>query len=234
MTDRRTISDRGPGPAGSRIGPPDVEARGDRRRLRHDAKRAVIVAEAWELARRDGLAAISLRDLADRVDLRQPSLYAYFDSKLALYDAMFVDAFQHLLETSAEQPPSDDPREALVEFVELCVRFAADDPVRHQLMFQRTIPGFKPSPESRELVFAFREIGRRRLTAVGVADMPTADIFTGIVAGFTNQQVFNDPNGDRWLRQTRRVVEMFLAGIESQSPSKSPTPKPTRKRTKEK
>jgi AcrR family transcriptional regulator len=220
MSDRRTISDRG--------------ADGDRRRLRHDAKRARIVAEAWELARRDGLAAISLRDLADRVDLRQPSLYAYFDSKLALYDAMFVDAFQHLLETAAEQPASDDPREALVEFVELCVRFAADDPVRHQLMFQRTIPGFKPSPESRELVFAFREIGRLRLTAVGVADLPTADIFTGIVAGFTNQQVFNDPKGDRWLRQTRRVVEMFLAGIESPSPSKSSTTKPIRKRTKEK
>ena len=122
------------------------------------------MAEAWELARRDGLAAISLRDLADRVDLRQPSLYAYFDSKLALYDAMFVDAFQHLLETAAQHPPSDDPREALVEFVELCVRFATEDPVRHQLMFQRTIPGFKPSPESRELVFAFREIGRQRLT----------------------------------------------------------------------
>ncbi len=85
------------------------------------------------------MAAISLRDLADRVDLRQPSLYAYFDSKLALYDAMFVDAFQHLLETSAGHPPADDPREALVEFVELCVRFATEDVVRHQLVFQRTI-----------------------------------------------------------------------------------------------
>jgi AcrR family transcriptional regulator len=220
MSDRIPISDR--------------EAGGDRRRVRHDAKRARIVAEAWQLANRDGLAAISLRDLADRVDLRQPSLYAYFDSKLALYDTMFVDGFQHLLETAAEQTPSEDPREALVEFVELCVRFAADDPVRHQLMFQRTIPGFKPSPESRELVFAFREIGRLRLTAVGVHDMPTADIFTGIVAGFTNQQVFNDPNGDRWLRQTRRVVEMFLAGIEAQSPSPSSSTKRTRKRTKEK
>jgi AcrR family transcriptional regulator len=219
MSDRRTISDRGTG--------------GDRRRVRHDAKRARIVTEAWALANRDGLAAISLRDLADRVDLRQPSLYAYFDSKLALYDAMFVDAFQHLLETAAEHPASDDPREALVEFVELCVRFAAEDPVRHQLMFQRTIPGFKPSPESRELVFAFREIGRLRLTAVGVADMPTADIFTGIVAGFTNQQVFNDPKGDRWLRQTRRAVEMFLADAERHAQAK-PAVRTPKKRTKEK
>jgi AcrR family transcriptional regulator len=223
MSDRKTIDDREP---------PPTEPRGDRRRLRHDAKRDRIGAEAWELARRDGLAAISLRDLAERVDLRQPSLYAYFDSKLALYDAMFADAFQRLLETAAEHPGSDDPREALIEFVELCVRFAAEDPVRHQMMFQRTVPGFRPSPESRELVFAFREIGRQRLTAVGVHDMPTADIFTGIVAGFTNQQVFNDPNGDRWLRQTRRVVEMFLAGIEPRSRSKQKPSKATSKRRK--
>jgi AcrR family transcriptional regulator len=211
---------------------PGVET-GDRRRLRHDAKRGKIVAEAWELARRDGLAAVSLRDLAERVDLRQPSLYAYFDSKLALYDAMFVDAFQELLDAAAQHPPAEDPQEALIEFVELCVRFATEDVVRHQLMFQRTIPGFKPSPESRELVLAFRDIGRQRLTAVGVVDLPTADIFTGIVAGFTNQQVFNDPNGDRWLIQTRRVVEMFLADVERRSLSESskPTMK-TRKREK--
>lgn len=200
--------------------PPGFEAV-DRRRLRHDAKLATIVAESWELARRDGLAAISLRDLADRVDLRQPSLYAYFDSKLALYDAMFVEAFRQLLETAAQHPPPDDPSEALVEFFELCVRFATEDVVRHQLMFQRTVPGFKPSPESRELVLAFREVGGQRLRAVGVADMPTADIFRGIVAGFTNQQVFNDPHGDRWLRQSRRVVEMFLAGIDGRAPAKS-------------
>jgi AcrR family transcriptional regulator len=199
--------------------PPVVEG-GDRVRRRHDAKRAKIVAQAWALARQDGLAAISLRDLAERVDLRQPSLYAYFDSKLALYDAMFVEAFRQLLESAAQHPPPDDPREALVEFFELCVRFATDDVVRHQLMFQRTIPGFKPSPESRELVLAFREIGGQRLRAVGVLDMPTADIFTGIVAGFTNQQVFNDPHGDRWLRQSRRVVEMFLTDIEGRSPAK--------------
>jgi len=208
---------------------PPVET-GDRRRIRHDAKLGKIVAEAWELARRDGLAAISLRDLADRVDLRLPSLYAYFDSKLALYDAMFVDAFQQLLDAAAQRPPADDPREALIEFVELCVRFATEDVVRHQMMFQRTIPGFKPSPESRELVLQFREIGRQRLYAVGVHDLPTADIFTGIVAGFTNQQVFNDPNGDRWLLQTRRVVEMFLADVERRSLSN--TPKPTTKTRK--
>jgi AcrR family transcriptional regulator len=205
----------------------------DRRQQRHDAKRAKIVAEAWELARRDGLAAISLRDLAERVDLRQPSLYAYFDSKLALYDAMFVDAFQQMLDAAADLPPNDDPREAIIDFVEFCVRFATEDPLRHQLMFQRTIPGFKPSPESRRVVLAFHEVGRERLHAVGIYDLPTADLFTSIVAGLTNQQVFNDPRGDRWLRQSRRAMEMFLADVDHRTPKKPPTTVP-KTRTKSK
>jgi AcrR family transcriptional regulator len=195
----------------------------DRRRARHEAKQAAIVAEAWELARRDGLAAISLRDLADRVGLRQPSLYAYFDSKLALYDAMYVDAYREMLERATKLEPVDDPREALIDFVEFCVRFATDDVVRHQMMFQRTIPGFRPSLESRKFAQAFLEIGRERLLAVGAIDVERGDgfVFTGIVAGFTNQQVFNDPHGDRWLLLVRRVMDMFFADLDRRAQSKT-------------
>ena len=206
----------------------DGPAPTDRRQLRHDAKLATIVEEAWSLARRDGLAAISLRELAERVDLRQPSLYAYFDSKLGLYDAMYADGLRQLLEMAAEHPPSDDPREALIEFVELCIRFSSEDVVRHQMVFQRVIPGFKPSPESRELLFRFRTIAAERLAGVGVGrggDGSLGDIFTGIVSGFTEQQVTIDPGGDRWLRLARPVMEMFLAGIDRRPSPRKSSPK---------
>lgn len=205
MSDRTSISNPTPS-----SGTPPV----DRRRRRHEAKRATIVAEAWDLVRRDGLAAISLRDLAERVDLRQPSLYAYFDSKLALYDAMFADGNRQLLEQVAQLPAADDPREALVDFVELCVRFSADDVVRHQLLFQRTIPGFEPSPESYELALEFYSLAQQRLTAAGVTNPGDADVFTAIVSGLAHQQVANDPGGDRWVRQARRATDMFLADVD--------------------
>src|SRR5262245_61787416 len=220
MSDRKTIVDRrhrsGRIDTASAAGPTV-----DRRQRRHQAKPRATVAQAWKLPRRDGLAAISQRDLADRVDLRQPSLYAYFDSKLALYDAMFADGYRRLVELLEQHPPSDDPREALVEFVELCVRFATEDVVRHQLLFQRTLPGFKPSPESHEVRREFLMIGAQRLTAAvgGVADPDTGDIFTGIVVGFTHQQVFNDPTGDRWIRLVRRAMEMFLADVDRRAAS---------------
>jgi AcrR family transcriptional regulator len=194
----------------------------DRRRERHLAKRAVIVAEAWTLAQRDGLAAISLRDLADQVGLRQPSLYAYFDSKLALYDAMFADGNRQLIEVVTALPEHDDPHEALVELVEELTRFSTADPVRHQLLFQRTIPGFEPSAESYAVAEEFYAIGQRRLAAAGVSDPGDLDIFTALVSGLAHQQVANDPGGDRWVRLSRRAVDMYLAEVARHRSSTAP------------
>jgi AcrR family transcriptional regulator len=186
----------------------------DRRGRRREAKRATILAEAWTLAHRDGLAAISLRDLGERVDLRQPSLYAYFDSKLGLYDMMFADGNRQLLDLMGSLSLSDEPREALVGFVEALVRFSSEDVVRHQLLFQRTIPGFDPSPASYELAVEFYEIARQRLAAAGASDPGDVDVFSALVNGLAHQQVANDPGGDRWVRLAARAVDMFLADVD--------------------
>ncbi len=186
----------------------------DRRRERHEAKRSTIVDEAWKLARRDGLAAISLRDLAEQVDLRQPSLYAYFDSKLALYDAMFADGNRQLIAVAAALPDRDDPSEALIELVEAIIRFSTEDPVRHQLLFTRPVPGFEPTPESYATAQVFYELASDRIIAAGARNPDDIDLFTAIVAGLSHQQVANDPGGDRWVRLARRAVEMYLADID--------------------
>ena len=194
-----------------------VDRRGDRR----EAKKARILVEAWALARRDGLAAISLRDLADRVDLRQPSLYAYFDSKLDLYDMMFADGNRQLLAWISELPACEDPRQSLVEFVHSLVMFSSVDVVRHQLLFQRTIPDFEPSPGSYAVAQEFYEIARERLVAAGASQPGDIDLFSALVNGLAHQQVANDPGGDRWARLAERSVDMFLGDLESTKPSRN-------------
>lgn len=53
---------------------------------RREQTRREILEAAWRLAGRDGVASLSLRDLAREVGMRAPSLYTYFDSKAAIYD----------------------------------------------------------------------------------------------------------------------------------------------------
>jgi AcrR family transcriptional regulator len=188
----------------------------DRRQQRRGAKLEVILNAAWTLARRDGLAAISLRDLGDAVGLRQPSLYVYFDSKLDLYDAMFADGWRQFLDCVRHDYPSD-PHEALAQFVGECVQFSSDDVVRHQLLLQRTIPGFAPSPESFAVAMEFYEFGSDLIGRAGVHDSADVDLFTAIVNGLAHQQVANDPGGARWVRLADRTVEMFLADVQQRA-----------------
>ena len=63
----------------------------DRLAERREATRREILETAWEIARSDGLAALTLRAVAERIGMRSPSLYSHFDSKNAIYDAMFAE-----------------------------------------------------------------------------------------------------------------------------------------------
>src|ERR1035438_8682924 len=61
----------------------------DWREGRRRSARDAIVRAAWTLVDEEGLAGLSLRDLARRAGITTPTVYAYFESKSAIYDAMF-------------------------------------------------------------------------------------------------------------------------------------------------
>jgi AcrR family transcriptional regulator len=189
----------------------------DRRAERREEKRAAILAEAWALARRDGLGGLSLHGLAAAVDLRQPSLYVYFDSKLALYDALFADGYRQLLEFMAERDYSEAPRDALVRFLRDQVEWAGADVVRFQMLFQRSIPGFEPSPESWALALEFYEIASGLLRAAGLTEPSDVDLFSALVSGMSSQQAANDPGGTRWAKHADRAVDLFLSAAKRRS-----------------
>src|SRR5215471_14985901 len=117
----------------------------DRRAERREATRREIVDAAWQIARRDGLSAVTLREVAGRIGMRSPSLYSHFDSKNAIYDAMFAEAWGELCDVfdAMPPPPAADGR-AMLAVAETFFDFAVADLARYQLMNQRTIPGFRP------------------------------------------------------------------------------------------
>jgi AcrR family transcriptional regulator len=182
----------------------------DRRAERRDAVIAEILAAAWEIARAEGLAGLSLRDLAAKIGMRPPSLYWYFDSKRAIYDAMFVQGNQQLLARLNEQEWPDDPRAALRLGARFFVEFMLEDVQRYQLLFQRTIPNFEPSPEAYAVAMQVYEQMRERFAEAGFGGPTAFDIWTALVSGLSAQQIANDPTGDRWLRLIDEVVDMYV------------------------
>jgi len=185
-------------------------ARKQRRARGREATRDEILQAAWRLARETGPAALTLRDLAKAVDMRAPSLYSYFPSKHAIYDAMFAEGTRRLWQLVQQQPAESDPRERLKAWLRAFVRYCCDDPALYQVLFQRSIPGFEPSPESMELANQTVTWGRAALVDAGVDDPAGWDILTTIVSGLIGQQTANEPGGDRWIRLFDDALQMFF------------------------
>ena len=184
--------------------------RRDRRHLRHEATRREILDTAWQMVRANGLAALSWNALARAVGIEPQSLYNYFGSKHAVYDAMFAEGYRDLLARWTETAWPTQPRDLLRLQARILVEFSTEDPARHQLLFERTIPDFEPSPESYAIAVQVYDIGRERQAAAGLTDQAQFDLWTALVAGLITQQIANDPGGDRWLRLIDQAVDMYV------------------------
>jgi AcrR family transcriptional regulator len=167
------------------------------------------------MVREQGLAGIALRDLGTRVGMRAQSLYSYFASKQDIYDAMFHEGYEEFITTMEaaldDRQISHDPVAGAHRLARAYLEFCTSDSARFQLLFQRTIPGFEPSPESYALAVEAYERLRGQLALVGVHDPETLDLWTAVMTGLAGQQISNDPGGDRWTQLCDRTVDMLLA-----------------------
>jgi AcrR family transcriptional regulator len=183
---------------------------------RRAATRALILDAAWELAREVGLTGFTLRQLAERVGMRAPSLYEYFAGKDAIYDAMFAQGNEAFLAVARAVPPTEQVglRGALAVTARAFLGFATEDHVRFQLLFQHSIAGWQPSPAAYAPAMEVTELLRTRLTEVGATDPRSADLWTAMLSGLAHQQVANDPDGRRWHDLVDEVVDLFLVHLE--------------------
>jgi AcrR family transcriptional regulator len=193
------------------LGEPNV----DRITRRRQGTRNEILDAAWAVVRESGWSGLTQRSVAERVGMRAPSLYGHFDSKLAIVDAMFGQAWAEFDTTAAALEPTlpEDPRAALLSVGATWLDALARDPERNALMNQRPIPGFTPSADA--YAFALKAIERlhRFLDHFGITDPDAADLWTAILAGLASQQNANDPGGKRWRRLLPRAVDMFLSEV---------------------
>jgi AcrR family transcriptional regulator len=162
---------------------------------------ARILAAAREIMRAEGVAALTMQELARRLGMRAPSLYNYFSGKMDVYDALFrlgFTLFGEHMEASV-QGAQTWQEEVRLNF-EGHMAFALQNPELYQLCFQRPVPGFTPSEES--LQMSFRML--RRSYEWGAALLPgmrtdlnaqqMVDLLIAIMHGLAALHLANEPD----------------------------------------
>jgi AcrR family transcriptional regulator len=167
-----------------------------------EVDQAGLVEERHPCSREQGVAALNLTEVARRVGLRQPSLYQYFDSRTAVYDALFQRGMQAHHDVLAAAVTNADPGWAAVRAAAReSLRFAAEHPVLAQLLFTPAVPGFVPSAQAyapsvrasalmRSAIVA--AVDRGELHPAAASDHGIA-LLLALVAGVASQQIANDP-----------------------------------------
>ena len=174
----------------------------ERRERNREQVVAAILDAARAVMRERGVSALSLREVARRVGMRAPSLYEYFPSKAALYDALFLMAIRRYGAGVARLRQGQDSfwGRLRVEF-DAYMTFAKEHPDLYELAFERPVPGFVPSEASMaESTAALADFHRVFVEAIeagqiapGLPAGQARDLAIAMVHGLTAQQVANEP-----------------------------------------
>lgn len=198
--------------------------RGDRRARRRIETVQEILDVAIEVMAEEGVAALSLSEVARRMGLRPPSLYQYFPSRMAIYDALFERAAQQVLQIAEEHLGriSADPVGAITAAQQATLAWDAVNPVLAELLHWRPVPGFTPS--ERAYAPAVRQLellGEALRAAVGAGQLAPAAatqdgiaLYTVLMSGVISQQLSNEPSAPagqgRFTRLAPVALDMFF------------------------
>ena len=126
-----------------------------RRQKNRERTIQTILETARAIMREKGVAALSMHELARRMEMRAPSLYNYFSSLMDIYDTLFRLGFtlwdEHVNEATKDAQNWQDEMQMAMEAY---MSFALQNPELYQLCFERPVPGFVPSEESLKVEFA--------------------------------------------------------------------------------
>ena len=179
---------------------------------RAQAERDILDA-AWALMARQGVAAISVREVARSVGIRQQSLTYYFPTKHELLDALFADGFADLRACFDRLAPASDPVQGVVDVAAAFVDHLVARPAAYHLMFQGTVPDFHPSKESHDIALTVLGELVDRLARLGITAPADLALVRSIMSGIAAEQIANDPDGRLFADQTERAVRAVLSAI---------------------
>jgi len=176
----------------------------DRRQRRREETIEQVLDVAVGVMAEQGVAGLTLGEVARRMGIRPPSLYVYFDGKGALYDALFERGWRALLEAMVEAEGAlegIDVAADVLAYDVAFVRWAVEHPGYAPLMFWRPVPGFQPSAWAYRPAVELAERGRGLLAGLRRPGGLRADVdldlafstSATLTSGVISQQLANGP-----------------------------------------
>jgi AcrR family transcriptional regulator len=175
----------------------------DRRTRRRQETIDEIVEIAVEVMHEEGVNGLSLSEVARRLGVKPPSLYKYFESLHALFDAIFLRGqLEHLEVFRAAMAGEEPGLAALRASLEASGRWCLEHRAVAELMFWRPVPSFEPSPESFEPSQEMVGLQRQALAdAVAAGELGTEAtheeavlIVSTFITGVLSQALANEPD----------------------------------------
>lgn len=172
-----------------------------RRQLNRERMTQDILQTAREIMREKGVAALSMQELARRMEMRAPSLYNYFAGLMDIYDSLFQLGFVlwgKKIESHTQN--AQTWQEEVRKTMEAYMSFALENPELYQLCFERPIPGFVPSAESLQTSLRILEDGYARVNRLNsqmdtnLTAKQTGDLVIALMHGLTALHMANEPH----------------------------------------
>jgi AcrR family transcriptional regulator len=171
-----------------------------RRQRNRDLMIQSILETARAIMREKGVAALSMQELARRLEMRAPSLYNYFSGLMDMYDALFRLGFTRWSEQIRATRGAGTWQEEARLAMDAYMNFAMENPELYQLCFERPVPGFVPSAESLELSFRSLREGYARIANLretmdtNLPPEQVTDLMIALMHGLTALHLANEPH----------------------------------------
>jgi AcrR family transcriptional regulator len=174
----------------------------DRRARRRQETIEEILDIAIDVMSEHGVNGLTLAEVARRLGVQPPSIYKYFTSLGAVYDALFERAARENLAVLREGMAVAEPGlDALTSGLEASGRWVLQNQALAQLLFWRPVPNFEPSASafapSEEIAHlqqqaivdavAARQLGRAALEDAGI-------VVSILIKGVLTQAMANEPH----------------------------------------
>jgi AcrR family transcriptional regulator len=190
-------------PSDDAVAQVDTGQRVDRRARRRQETIEEILDLATDVMTEEGVNGLSLAEVARRLGVQPPSLYKYFPSLMAIYDALFWRGQRaHVVVMRQAMAGAQPGLPALIAGLEASGRWLLANRAVAQLLFWRPVPSFEPSPEAFAPSVEMVALQRAALAeAVRAGQLgPEADseeavfLISTLIVGVLSQAMANEPD----------------------------------------